>query len=165
MTKTIKLRIVYFILLLAWTILIFVFSSQNAEKSSNTSGAVVEVVIEKMYPQYKTLTKSEQTDITHTVTFFVRKTAHFLEYFILGVLSFLVTYTFDKYRFIYRVITAFLFCVVYSVSDEIHQYFVPGRACRIGDIFIDSIGSFFAVFILLIVILKSKSNKLRNINA
>ena len=35
---------------------------------------------------------------------------------------------------------AFLFCVAYSISDEIHQHFIPGRACRVTDILIDTTG-------------------------
>ena len=34
-------------------------------------------------------------------------------------------------------------CFLYAVSDEIHQYFVPGRACRLFDVLIDTSGSAF----------------------
>ena len=30
---------------------------------------------------------------------------------------------------------------VYAVSDEIHQYFVPGRACMLRDMLLDTCGS------------------------
>jgi VanZ family protein len=47
-----------------------------------------------------------------------------------------------------------LICFLYAVSDEIHQSFVPGRACRLFDIFIDTSGS---VFFCLIYYILSKT--------
>ncbi len=34
-----------------------------------------------------------------------------------------------------------LAATLYGVSDEFHQYFVPGRCASAGDLFIDMIGS------------------------
>jgi VanZ family protein len=34
------------------------------------------------------------------------------------------------------------FCLVYGISDEIHQYFVPGRTAEIADAAADMIGGF-----------------------
>ncbi|MFH0824117.1 MAG: VanZ family protein [Pseudomonadota bacterium] len=33
-------------------------------------------------------------------------------------------------------------CLVYGISDEFHQYFVPGRESEIGDVVADVIGGF-----------------------
>ncbi len=38
-------------------------------------------------------------------------------------------------------------CFLYALSDEIHQFFVPGRACRILDVLIDTLGSSFFILI------------------
>jgi VanZ family protein len=38
-------------------------------------------------------------------------------------------------------ITAFSISLGYAVFDEIHQYFIPGRACEIGDILVDAAGA------------------------
>lgn len=35
-----------------------------------------------------------------------------------------------------------LFCALYACSDELHQYFVPGRSCRFFDVCVDSTGAF-----------------------
>lgn len=40
-----------------------------------------------------------------------------------------------------RLLPAFLFCIVYGASDEIHQYFVPGRSCDIFDWIADAVGA------------------------
>ena len=35
---------------------------------------------------------------------------------------------------------AAVLCVLYAASDELHQYFVPGRAALVGDVVIDALG-------------------------
>jgi VanZ family protein len=39
-----------------------------------------------------------------------------------------------------------IIAVLYGASDEIHQYFVPGRVCDIFDLVADSIGGFIGAF-------------------
>ena len=41
-----------------------------------------------------------------------------------------------------------LFGLLYGVSDEFHQQFVPGRSCNSFDLAIDTIGSFLGGFII-----------------
>jgi VanZ family protein len=36
-----------------------------------------------------------------------------------------------------------VFCLVYGISDEFHQYFVAGRCAEIGDVVADLIGGLF----------------------
>jgi VanZ family protein len=42
-----------------------------------------------------------------------------------------------------------LFGLVYGVSDELHQLFVPGRQADFFDVLTDSIGAFFGGFFVL----------------
>lgn len=42
----------------------------------------------------------------------------------------------------------FAFCVLYGVSDEFHQLFVPGRSCEIGDLCADAAGALLCLFFL-----------------
>ena len=46
--------------------------------------------------------------------------------------------------------------VIYAISDEFHQFFVPGRACALSDVLIDSAGILCSV---LIYSMHLKSNK------
>ena len=39
------------------------------------------------------------------------------------------------------IIASLLICIMYAVSDEVHQSFVIGRAGRLLDVFIDTLGS------------------------
>lgn len=42
----------------------------------------------------------------------------------------------------------FLFIVLYGLSDEIHQYFVPGRSSSVFDLLVDSAGGLFAALFM-----------------
>lgn len=37
-----------------------------------------------------------------------------------------------------------MIAIVYGITDEIHQYFVPGRHCSLSDVGSDTIGAIFA---------------------
>ncbi|WP_243096886.1 VanZ family protein [Thermohalobacter berrensis] len=42
-------------------------------------------------------------------------------------------------------IFSFVFCILYAISDEVHQLFVPGRDAQITDVMIDSAGAFIGI--------------------
>ena len=42
--------------------------------------------------------------------------------------------------------------VLYGVSDEVHQYFVPGRSMAFSDVMVDSAGVFFAGLIYVVIL-------------
>ena len=151
-----KQKIIYGVLLAVWMTFIFVMSAQPAQQSSQLSGGLVSKIVAVIYPNFSSLLSAEQSSITHTVTFIVRKAAHFSEYFILGVLGFFVANTYQKYKFSLRALSATLFCVLYAASDEIHQFFVPGRACRFLDICIDAAGSVAAIVLLAVILYRKK---------
>jgi VanZ family protein len=74
----------------------------------------------------------------------VRKLAHYTEYLILGILMFLMLKSYGIEDFSLPIVL----CIMYACSDEMHQFFVPGRACRVLDVVIDGLGSFTGVFII-----------------
>ena len=79
--------------------------------------------------------------------FITRKSAHFIGYMILGILAIGLIL---QYENIYKKPQfAFLICVLYAISDEIHQLFVPGRAGQVRDVLIDSSGSFLGIFLVM----------------
>ena len=39
---------------------------------------------------------------------------------------------------------------IYALSDEIHQFFVPGRTCAFRDVLIDTIGGVTSILVLYI---------------
>ncbi len=70
------------------------------------------------------------------------KVLHLLEY---GILSVLFFYSLSKsipsYSVRAVVVLAIVLTSLYGISDEAHQYFVPGRDSSIGDVFADFIGA------------------------
>lgn len=68
----------------------------------------------------------------------IRKTAHVLEYCGLALLLYNACFqTFSAPQPLLCMLTA----VLYAASDEIHQYFILGRACQMRDVFIDFVGA------------------------
>ncbi len=159
MSKLKLIRILLAILLVLWMAVIYFMSAQAANQSSQISGGLVEKIVEIFYRDFDDLDKTSRDEVINLVTVIVRKSAHFLEYFILGLIAFAIALTYDK-KLIILAFGVLFFCVVYAISDELHQYFVPGRACRIKDVCIDSAGSISAIFILM---LTSKSKKRRRV--
>jgi len=55
---------------------------------------------------------------------------------------------------------AIIISIIYGFSDEIHQFFVPGRYTSLSDVFLDSVGVLFAFMIYLISIeYRTRNNK------
>jgi len=71
------------------------------------------------------------------------KLCHFLEYGILGFLLIraLGSSGMNKAGLSLR-IAAIVLAVAYGVTDELHQYFVPGRSMEFMDILSDALGAF-----------------------
>ena len=143
--KNKALRYVTLVLLVFWMCVIFGFSSQTAEVSTVTSNKVIEKVVSVVYPDYDALDEPEKQQVITSFTLPVRKTAHFLEFAVLGALFFMFFSTFDglfkKSRFGFSLAAGF----VYAVIDEVHQSFISGRACRAMDLLIDFSGILLAV--------------------
>lgn len=116
----------YTLLTIAIMILIFLFSSQNGEESSKTSGFILSLL-----PFFNNMENAE---------FYIRKLAHFSIYFLLGLSSFQMfcTYNHSKRRaFLFSI----LLCFLYACSDEFHQSFSSGRSPQAFDVLIDTSGA------------------------
>lgn len=134
-------KTVCWILTAACMCVIFYFSSRTADQSSAQSDMIKEFLI-------KIFGEGSVTD------FIVRKSAHFLEYTGLGLLFALAFYIqFGKTKTPFAVLCA----SAYAVTDEIHQLFVEGRACKFTDWCIDTAGAVLgALFILAVITLTCK---------
>lgn len=140
MKKTIKL-----ILLLCWMGLIFFLSAQVAEESTITTNFVIEI----LYKIYSVFNKVDMETFINSIFTPVRKIAHFSEFTILGVLIYL---NLKEYRRNRVVLLSIAFSCLYAISDEIHQIFVPGRFCAIGDMLIDTCGAALGVLIIHLIV-------------
>jgi len=76
-----------------------------------------------------------------SINFLVFKTLHLIEYMTLFVLFFRAYYLQYKSKgFKNAVILATISTLLYAMSDELHQTFVPTRQGHLQDVFIDLIG-------------------------
>ncbi len=135
---TIKLkRIILMLLLLIWMFVVFSFSNQDATTSTGTSNIIVLKVAEAF--------DIVEQDGIDQISFVVRKLAHFTLYAVGGIISFglLSTYSTNLKK---KFLISEIICMLYAISDEIHQSFVPGRSAEIKDVVIDSLGAFCGMF-------------------
>ena len=137
---------IFIVLLVLWMGFIFSMSCENAEESSNTSGQTIKVVLSTV-PEFEKQPEEVKVNIIEELQFIVRKSAHFIGYMILGILASCLILHYENINKKYPL--AFLICVIYAISDEIHQLFVPGRAGQVRDVLIDSAGSFLGIILVM----------------
>lgn len=138
--KNNKLSIIF---TLAWMIIIFTMSSFNSIESANQSNYIVNIISNVL-----------NINNIELLNLIIRKLAHYIEYLILGIL---VINMFIKNNIPQSYLISIIFCIIYAISDEIHQLFVPGRACQIKDILIDSIGSITGIYLYKLISKRKKS--------
>lgn len=154
------LRIPLWIAVLLWMALIFSFSMENGAESAESSGGFIRTLLETFDPGFFSLPDDDQFAAIESLSSFVRKTAHFC---IFGMLGLLVTSAVSTHGLNARKTALFsiMICAVYAVSDEIHQYFVPGRACMLKDMLIDTCGAacgVLAVSFLVCIVQKHRNH-------
>lgn len=137
-------------------------SAQTADDSSDTSRDLIFFLAKIFVKDFENLTAVAKEELISSLQFIIRKTAHFSIYAALGFFSYLSVITYKKISFNFRTVSSCLFCLLYAVSDEIHQYFVPGRSCEIRDICIDFCGSLVIISVLTLIAKYSKFKFIRN---
>ena len=149
--KKIIISVLLLSLAIGWMFFIFSMSAEPAEMSTETSGNTIRKIFELVYPGFKNMEEADQIRIIDESQFFVRKAAHFSMYAVLGILLTVnVSYHIKNRRLI--LLLPLLIGILYSVSDEIHQTFVPGRSGQISDVILDSFGVLFGCAIIVIIV-------------
>lgn len=161
-----------FLVLLAvtvmWMCVIFGFSSSTAEQSTVQSNAVTEFMIRIFEGDFESLEVWEQQELIERYDGIFRKLAHFCVYAVLGGLVYWTVGSLKSLpdEKITPIKLSLPISVVYAISDEIHQVFVPGRAGRITDVLIDSAGivsgtlaAVFVTYVLFDKLMAYKNNK------
>lgn len=146
--KKILYRSVTGCLLLGWLFTIFWFSAQPAVESEKISGSVAFRMVDACNHMFHAdMTEVDMERMAEYINYPIRKAAHMTEYAILGLLFFfcIVGYAKEKKR-IY--VAALCLTAVYAATDEIHQLFVEGRAGRVSDVCIDTIGALIGLVLL-----------------
>ena len=144
----------YFFLLCAVAVMavIFMFSAQPSVQSTNRSDSVTIMLAKIFVRNYKSMTDYERYEIVHTLNVFVRKGAHFSVYAFLSVFVTLFFLSYEKLKLRNVFLHTILFCMAYASTDELHQYFVPGRSCQVTDVMIDTCGAIAGFVVVLLII-------------
>lgn len=132
-----KRKVILWTLLIGWMFLIGWMSNQPAVVSDSQSQGIISVL--------ETIGIDMNSLFGELSNFLIRKCAHFLEYMILGILLYNVLLLYFTNKKL--ILLSILLCMTYAISDEIHQFFVPGRECALRDVIIDTLGSSFGIII------------------
>ena len=125
--------------LVVWALLIFV-GSGNVLSAQRTS--ILLPIIKWLFP-------SASPNALAWFHFLVRKAGHLTEYAILATLA-ARAFRNSSHQFIQQhwFTLSLLLAMLYSLSDEFHQSFVPSRTASIHDSLIDSAGALIALTII-----------------
>ena len=134
--------------LAGWMLVIFLFSAQPAEESGELSESVVFQLVDGAERVFGLrLSELDRFHVAELLSYPVRKCAHMTEYAVLALLAFCFFRQLGiQGRQGYG--AAWLLAVLYAVTDEVHQIFVPGREGMVLDVCIDAAGAFLGLLCL-----------------
>ena len=154
------LRAILIVLLITQMWVIFGFSGQNGDESGSISRKITEAVT-KNISSVQNLEKEEKEKVLKKIEHIIRKLAHFSLYAVIGFLlmSLMSTYKLKQKN---RILVSCSIGLLYAISDEIHQAFIPGRGPQIADVGIDFsgvvVGILISTLIIKILISRKKSS-------
>jgi VanZ family protein len=133
-----KTRIKNWLPVCAWACLIFVFSTDHF--SSANTAQLFGSLSSWLFPEIPT----EEIAPVHGL---IRKLGHWTEYFILAVLMMrALRKETGKNLELRHAVHTLIFILIYALSDELHQVFVPSRTASLGDVMIDVLGGICGIF-------------------
>lgn len=141
--------VVWLIITVVWMTVIFCFSAQLADVSTDTSLRVGMTIGKMSVPDFSKLPKEEQIDYAKKIEFPVRKMAHATEYAILGCLLTNLCLSLSMKK---AYMWSWLMGSAYAATDEFHQLFVPGRSGQITDVMIDSVGCLTGCLLIYLIL-------------
>lgn len=154
---------IFLIAAIVWMAVIFYFSARQGEDSSKDSSRAGVLILSLVKPGFRSWPEEEQLAYIQTISHPLRKTAHATEYAVLAVLLFGALLPVSpapaegekrlarreksladggKGGLAFSFFAAWVIAAAYASGDELHQLFVPGRACSFRDVCIDSAGAF-----------------------
>ncbi len=154
-----KFKRLLFLIPAAVMVFIFLFSAQNGKESLELSNGLLYNIISNIC-RFFNLKNIDIDVLTQAFSTLIRKGAHFSVYAFLGLslyISFYYNKVFDALKKVF--ITSQTISVVYAITDEIHQNFVPGRDGNALDVLLDSFGALVGIAIIYIILQYCK-NKL-----
>jgi VanZ family protein len=114
-----------------------IFSASTQLGASSNTSRFFRPLIQWLFPG---ISEKALERIHHNI----RKTAHAVEYAVLGILAWRVVRfdpAFSSFSPRRRLWLVLLFCLLYASTDEFHQIFVPTREPSVLDVLLDTCGS------------------------
>ena len=132
--------------------LIFFFSAQKADNSTEMSAGIVARVVRALFANFEGLSAERQAALVDGVTFAVRKLAHFSLFALLG-LCLAAHLRLRRWEAPAKSTArmSWALATLYACTDEAHQLFVEGRSAELRDVAIDSAGALCGVLLLALV--------------
>ncbi len=129
----------------------FIFYASTSEFSASNTSRIIRPLLVWLFPNIS----EERIALAH---FFTRKAAHFTEYAILGFLT-ARAFSSSAHRLLARgwFQFAMLLIVIYALTDEYHQTFVPSRTGSIYDCAVDTAGGLFALLVFYYLVLRGQA--------
>lgn len=149
MKKTL-IRILFLLLLCLTFFAIFKFSSQDGVESGGLSKKVTMKFV-NIFPYTKNLSIETKNKLIEHGEIIVRKLAHLSIYTLVGIFIMAFMCTFDT-KLVFQFGISILVGLIYAITDEYHQSFVPGRGPSITDVCIDTTGVFLGILIVLAIV-------------
>lgn len=156
--KTTVLRIFLIALCVLWMGVIFFLSAENSDESGGRSGDISFQIVETFTKNDTDMTDAERQEIADDLDPPLRTMAHMFCFCVLGMLYFLTSRTFPASTLI-GALSSVGCALIYAISDEVHQHFVPGRSMQLQDILVDLTGAVIGVAFVLIVMRIRKRRK------
>jgi VanZ family protein len=151
----IKLVIRYWLVVLAWMIMIFLASTDVG--SGEHTSRIVQPLLRLWFPKMP----YSQIEAIHLG---IRKLAHLFEYAVLAILVWraIVKPSHWKLKVWYWrwVGFALIICSSYAIFDEYHQSFIMSRSPSVWDVGIDSIGALAGLIMLWVLRMQHKNRLL-----
>ena len=144
--KKIQIKIFKLILIIIWMVAIFMFSAQQGTESGETSRKFTVAIVQIVSGKSLAL----DDPFVEGIQLVIRKMAHFSIYTIGGFLIMNYAYT-TKNTTKQKVLYSIAFGGGYAVTDELHQFFVPGRSAQVLDVGIDTAGFIIGIIIYLAI--------------
>jgi VanZ family protein len=119
----------------------FIFFASTGEFSAGNTSRIIGPLLRWLFPDIR----EDQLVLAHFIT---RKVAHFVEYAILAWLA-ARAFTTSSQSILRRhwFLISLVLVLIYSLSDEYHQSFVPSRTGSVYDSLIDISGGLTALFL------------------